>query len=346
MKRRERILFILIGLVWAVGNILIFQITQTHLPLQVNEIWEQTVINDANRRLTETGKRYIRKYDNNETSSKISKVTIETEHEKTSLDTKDIPNPKDEADRDNRALQTILLYFKPVNTNKLDSLFQISLSDEHIFAPTAVSYLYNKADSLRQYSTTDTLFYQNSFATDTIKTGIDNSIILNGYVKLSWTNNLLYASPVYILWMFISIICAFVIHYYIRKRSIKNPINKTLANNDIEAKIEQPYIPTCKTIIYKVSHRELIYEDITASLAPLQAALLDSLLEDKNYYQDYNSLINKLWPNDSGEKKRLEQQRYILEERLQAIPSIHIRTIPRSGYQLVLDENVVIRREE
>lgn len=332
LRHRSMPIFLFFGLVWVLGYIPIYRFSQEDVKKQINKIWYQAVSYDCKNRLIKTGLKYIRKPGFREDYS--SSVTIETKKGKKELGKETIVKPANEEEQEQRALQTALLEKKTVESDKLDSLFQVLLKKEGISTPTAVSYT-NANNKQIDHSTTDSTFYKHALATTEIKTGIDNSIILRGYVGLSWIDYIKHAKLLSILW-FLSGVLACLTTYFYKKNRGNRQKEKT-----ISTEANQPQI-----LVYHTNYRILTYGMQSVQLTPTEGNLLHALINANNCDNSYDELLLLLWGDKETDKRRLEQIRYKLDKKIRCIPGLQINTLERYGYQLQIPEEYTIQTEE
>ena len=321
----------------------IYQNANSNLEMIIDRIWEETIPLDCNLRLAEAGGRFVNIY-NAETPSPT--VTIRNSDTTIILNRKDLPVPKDHIERTNRALQTILVDEKPVRPNHLDSVFRSLLEKEQIQVSTAVSYLLDSPGNRIQYNISDTTFCQSAFATREIKTGIDNSIILRGYAKISFLQNIRYAKDLYAGWLIFTIGIQFLLYFLWKKRnSIIIPDTEMTEIAEEDSDVDMPAISPYQEIIFTRHKSEIRFEDKMIELTYLECMLFSLLVQSENYSVSYETLMNRMWPNGDGEKKKLEQQCRNLRIKLEQIPAIQIKANRGAGYYLAVDETYVICNE-
>lgn len=321
---------VLIGIAWFYCGYLMHKTTKSDVQEQINGVWINSIQTDCHNRLAETGSKYIRQYNKN-TSLSPSNITIETDNEEKHWAKDEIPHPKNEKDIENRAIQTYLLYKHPIQLMRLDSLFQTLLKERNITAPTAVAYLHNENGNHPEYSVLDTTFCSKSFATQKIQTGIDNSIILRGYVKLSVWDYIQHSPLFYLLWISCGILLFFFICHY--KKKVLSTANKRILSQK-----EKTY-----TEIRYLSNEKILTDGrTTLSLTPMQGILLNCLMENEKYYQPHETIIKRLWPYGEGDKKKLEQQKRFLQNKLKDMPALSIKITRGVGYTLLIKEGYTL----
>lgn len=314
--------FIFIFLIWMLGNGIIYCVVHFGLQKQIDEIWIQTVHLDRRCRLIKVGENHRSSLGSSPFTPPV--ITLDINHQKLQLDSSFHKHHTDDIDRENRTIQSVLSIVNPVNSYRLDSIFQSFLRKDHIDIQTAVKY-YNAADSaLAVYSSKDSNFYASAIPTATIKTGLDNKLEMTGYFKISPWENIVYGRVLYIVWLTIVGCCIglFIgLVYYVRKKQCEC---------------------TNYQICFYLHKRELATPDKTIRLTPFQCQLFDFLYKGVNHFRDYRSMLSHMWSEHDEDKKKLEQQRRLLQEKLKEISEIEITTIPRSGYQMRIPERVEI----
>lgn len=333
--------YLLGGLVWIGAGCLMLQATKTDLQQQINDIWEEAIQLDCHNRLEQTGARLIQQHNNEIPATSIT--TVEIDGIKKHFDRDTLPVPTDGIDRAHRAIQTLLLLKSPINPVHLDSLFNALLNKKNISAQTAVVYLHKAPNNLPLYSVQDTTFCTRAFATKEVKTSIENSIVLRGFVKLSAINYIQYDWVFYLLWACCAVLFIIGVYYFQLKLSKKHlsPESLILAEPATIEPAEQPTI-----ISYHTFTHILRYGELTLSFTPLESCLLECLMEKEDYQQDYEVIIKQLWPKNNGDRKKLEQQRRHLQTKLNQTSVLSIDVIRGIGYHLQISKNVTFVREE
>lgn len=180
-------------------------------------------------------------------------------------------------DKENRGIQTIMLLENPIKPEHLDSLFQTALKLIGISAPTAVVYFHNIPGNQPVHSVQDTTFYIYSFATEEIETAIDGSILLRGYIKLSWLDYIRYHSEFYSFWMGSGILIIALICYYRSVRRKKNTSSEIIpaptmpelpTEPELPAESERPVKEQPTVVTYQPYSRTVTYGDMVVSLTP------------------------------------------------------------------------------
>ena len=369
----SKILLLLSGIVlWFFITIFIYYKSQNNLQKQITNIWEQTVTVDCQTRLVKLGKKYTShtaqvndstssthtkdSIDTGSTDKNTDSVTIHTKDGKMVISKKDVAIYNNQEERRLRRLQSLLSLANPIRPNRLDSLFQVNLHEKGFSVPSAVSY--SQRDSNRvwkhQFSCPiESLLSWNQITTYKIETSVDNSIILYGHTELSWMNYVWNEIGLFTLWGCSSLVIILLIGIY-RKRPVFKILQYTdtnrlplkeqppliiLPDKRIEKHAEKTY-----KIIYHSHNRQLVWGKSTVTFTPQQGLLFYSLLTGENYLRDYDNLIQIIWPNGEGSKKKLEQLQKALRDRLKPMP-IRIEAIRATGYCLKMDKPYSIVEE-
>jgi hypothetical protein len=359
----SKILLFLSGIIlWFFIPIFIYHKSQSNFHKQMATIWEQTIADDSQIRLVETGMEHIshtahtKDSINSLTKEKGDSVKIKTENGKIVIDKKDVVIPHNEEERKQRKLQHFLYSNNPVRTDRLDSLFQVNLHKKGFSVPSAVSYSQRDSNRVWEHQLScpiESLLSWNRITTYKIETSIDNSIILYGHTELSWMNYLWNEIGLFTLWGCSSLIILLLIGIYRKRPAFK--ILQYTATNRLPLKEQPPLIilpnkqaekqaeKTYK-IIYHSHNRQLVYGKSTVTFTPQQGLLFYSILTGENYQRDYDDLIQIIWPNGEGSKKKLEQLQKALRDRLKPMP-IRIEVIRATGYCLKMDNPYSIVEE-
>ncbi len=328
-------------ILWLCGIFLLYSKIKTEFHHKINDIWNNAIAMDYSNRLSNIDNKVIRKANKN--YSLYEKMYFESDDYLIELDYEDVEGDN-QLDREFKMYQTIMLVVNPLDIHKLDSLFNQLLAAAHINAKTAIIYTVLDKGKMEEkiisedHSLNNISFYEHAFATNPFYTGINNTICLQGFVEYSKKNFLHFTGPITIIWIFIGFLI-FTGFFITIKRIKKNQRKKRIeANNRLKEMIESE--KKLIRITYHSRLREIETADDKIMLTPLQGKLFASLLANNKYFQDYETLYEELWGTKSTDKKNLEQQRYSLEEKLRMIPGLHIITIPRMGYQLIMDDNI------
>ena len=329
------LIFIFYGFGWVIGYIPIYKFSKGEIKKQIDKVWYKAISSDCKMRLIETELEYTRKPSSTENNS--SNVVFETGNGIKEFNKDTIISPRDSEEREHRLLQSILLEKKPIKVVILDSLFRTNLKVEGISAPTAITYI-NVNNKQTERSTTDSTFYKQALATAEIKTGIDNSIILRGYVGLSWIDYIKNAKLSSFLWFLSGVLACLATYFYKKVTSIQSDQQEEEA---ISAEANQPQI-----LVYHTNYRMLTYDMQSVQLTPMEGKLFHGLIIANNYQKSYEELLLLLWGDKETDKRRLETMRYKLDEKIQNIPGVQINTLDRYGYQLQIPEGYTIQTEE
>lgn len=353
MQYRKPVLLLSGAIVWGTILVSIFNRNQSELHKLITSIWEQTITLDCQIRLTETVMEYISSPPLNKDS--IGSVTIKTEKGIAKLNKKEIVIPANVEERRLRKHQTLLFEENPVRASRLDSLFKKNLYKKGIFAPTAVSYTFKDQKGMFTYQFScpfDTLFNQKRVFINKIKTGVDNSIILRSFTRLTWIDYIQYDKTGLLIVLCCGLLVLLTIGIYYKRPSIKTqkvyilPVQKKTIPSNVksETQDEVPIKTPDYKIIYHHFNRTFICNNESVTFPLLQGELFNILITSTNYQSNYEDMFQTLWPNGEGDKKKLEQLRKGLKERLKQFP-IHIEVVRSTGYFLEIDEPYTIAEE-
>lgn len=341
-KHKNLILFnafyLLSGILWMSGLVLIFNKIKNEIHQTINTTWIQTITTDYRERFSLIQNKTIVKYGN--ASDRSETIKIECDGKILELKYNLTSGLIGQFDQETRIIQSLLQKIHPIDIYQIDSTFQKELSINNIQSTTAICYtIINNSNKTLQHSHDDIRFYSNVYSTPIIYTGIDNSIQLQGFVDYSWINYIKRIGLLSFVWIVMGLLII-ITYFFFSKKHQPGHILQTIPSDENTAKVIQSQHSIIVTFHQRT--RVLISGQTSIMLTPLQGMLFQSLLENEHFFQDYDTLFEKLWGNKYSDKKNLEQQRYTLEEKLKVMPFIRIKTVPRMGYQLEKDEDVRI----
>ena len=330
---------------------------------RVTEIWKQTLCDDCVNRMREIEVKKTHGF-SPVISSDIKIVTEgQTLHIK-----KDSAESLTTQEKDFLADQYYLSLKNPVKIEKLDSLFRLKLKENGFNFETAVS-LYDNETAKKTFYGQEDVKVLHDYLRLTYKVDIRDVILLEGYVKGGWLENLLWGKGFYIL-LFL-ILFGGVVILALEKRRLKYlmqfvPENEQLREIPLTLPIEfvqdvgvaaelveehtQPKLnlqPTVLDIFLDEEKHTLVYADEEILLAPKVFDLFYQLAQGKDCFQSYELLYQSLWSDaGSADKKHLEQLVIRLREKLKDIPQLRIETIRGSGYQIKGKNDIKINIEQ
>ena len=324
------ILYLIIAI--SVVAILVGYWHSDNLRSKVSEIWKQTLWEDCTNRMREINVK--KKHTFSSTTS--SNIKIVTEKQTFSIKRDRIKSLTAE-EKDFLADQYYLLSKNPVKIEKLDSLFQLKLKENGLNFKTAVFFGDNVVPS--------------DYLKLTYKVNIQDVIVLEGYVKGSCWERILWGKGYYVLLTLI--LLGALVLLVLEKRKLNRFRHVVLENRppleipqtlpvepvcqNMEPAIEQIETHTQITLTVFLNERKhtLVYMDKEISFAPKVFGLLYLLSQGKDYFQPYDFLLQSLWTEEgSADKKHLEQIVIRLRKGLKDIPWLSIDTIWGSGYQI------------
>ena len=324
------ILYLIIAI--SVVAILVGYWHSDNLRSKVSEIWKQTLWEDCTNRMREINVK--KKHTFSSTTS--SNIKIVTEKQTFSIKRDRIKSLTAE-EKDFLADQYYLLSKNPVKIEKLDSLFRLKLKENGLNFKTAVFFGDNVVPS--------------DYLKLTYKVNIQDVIVLEGYVKGSCWERILWGKGYYVLLTLI--LLGALVLLVLEKRKLNRFRHVVLENRppleipqtlpvepvcqNMEPAIEQIETHTQITLTVFLNERKhtLVYMDKEISFAPKVFGLLYLLSQGKDYFQPYDFLLQNLWTEEgSADKKHLEQIVIRLRKGLKDIPWLSIDTIWGSGYQI------------
>lgn len=329
------------------------------LRTKVTEIWKQTLQEDCVSRMREINAKKTHGF----ASATSSDIKIVTEGQTLHLK-KDGTKSLAAEEKDFLSDQLYLSLKNPVKIEKLDSLFQLKLKENGFNFKTAVSLYNNETDKKTFYGQEDVKVLHD-YLKLTYKVDIRDVILLEGYVKGSWLENLLWGYSYYIV---LSIMVCFALGMLMLKKRNSKYFKQCVYGNEQPREIEQeqllpveqelapftesskespkqPLQPTDNVIWYDEKQYALIYGDQMIQIAPKLFGLFYQLAQGENYFQSYTYLYQALGEGkEETDKKILEQLVFRLRKELEKpIPDLSIDTIRASGYQIKGKNNVEIR---
>lgn len=330
---------------------------------KVTDIWKRTLWEDCTNRMSESNVKKIQTF----SSTISSDIKIEDEGQTLHVK-KDSTESLTTDEGDFLADQYYLSQKNPVKIEKLDSLFRIKLKESGCNFKTAVSFYDNETAKKTFYGQEDVKVLHD-YLRLTYKVDIRDVILLEGYVKGGWLENLLWGKGYYILLSLI--IFGALVLLVLEKRRLKSlmqfvPENQIIRETPLVLPIEavqrdvelvtdpvevhtQPELnfhPTTLVIFLDEKKHTLIYADKEISLARKVFSLFYLLAKGKDYFQSYDFLLQNLWSDEeSVDKKHLEQLVIRLRKDLKGIP-LSIYTIRGSGYQIKGKNDIKINIEQ
>ena len=330
------------------------------LRTKVTEIWKQTLWDDCTNRMSEIGVKKTHGF-----SPEVSSgIKIETENQTLYFE-KDSTKVLTADEGDFLADQFYLSLKNPVKIEELDSLFRLKLKENGFTFKTAVSLYDNETEKKTFYGQEDVKVLHD-YLRLTYKVDIRDIILLEGYVKGGWLENLLWSKGYYISLSLI--LLGALILLVLEKRRLKYlkqfvPENQPIREIPLTLTVElgkdsefvteaveecpEPELPLqATTIIVFLDENKhtLVYADKEIPLAPKVFGLFYLLAQGKDYFQSYDFLLENLWSDEeSRDKKHLEQVVIRLRKDLKNdLPWLNIDVIRGSGYQIKGENNIEI----
>jgi len=324
---------------------------------KVSEVWKQTLWEDCTNRMREINvkKKHIF------SSTTSSNIKIVTEKQTFQLK-KDCIKSLTTEEKDFLADQYYLLSKNPVKIERLDSLFRLKLKENGLNFKTVVFFYNNDSDKKRFYSTENNVILSD-YLKLTYKVDIQDVIVLEGYVKGSCLEKILWGKGYYILLTLI--LLGTLVLLVLEKRKLKRfrhvvledrlplEIPQTLPVEPVRQYVEpvtelvEAHTQITLTVFLNERKHTLVYMDKEISLAPKVFGLFYLLSQGKDYFQSYDFLLQSLWTDEgSADKKHLEQIVIRLRKGLKDIPWLSIDAIWGSGYQIKVKNgaNLILKR--
>lgn len=333
---------------------------------KVTEIWKQTLWDDCVNRMREVDVKKMHGF----SPVMSSDIKIETESQTLHIK-KDSAESLTTQEKDFLADQYYLSLKNPVKIETLDSLFRIKLKENGFAFKTAVS-LYDNETGKKVFYGQEDVKVLHDYLKLTYKVDIRDVILLEGYVKDNWLENILWGKVFYIL-LSIIVFGALVL-LVLEKKKLKY-LNQSVPENELLGEIPltlpvefvrqdlelptepvlveehiQPELnlqPTAIVIFLDEDKHILVYEDKVISLAQKVFGLFNQLSKGRDYFQSYDYLLQTLWSDDeNADKKHLEQLVIRLRKDLKDIPWLSIDAIRGSGYQIKGKNDIRINIEQ
>jgi DNA-binding winged helix-turn-helix (wHTH) protein len=291
---------------------------------------------DRDIRLQETGMPVHYGPTHNDTSSYI---TIEDEHQIRRIKKTDSLRQLSLMEKQNRAIQSVLMQLNPISVYALDSLFHLEWQKKDVSARTAVRYT-NHTTGETLYSHPDTLFHASAFATEKIHTGINNEITLQAYTGIKPYDIVRHSvgtlGGMTLAWFMFVVLWIYVT--FRRKKALAAP--SIPDNHPPLVQPERTRYQITAHICLDVDKQILTDHGKGIPLTPHFVQLLGFLYQCPNHYASYNDLISALYGEISGGKNRLSQTIKRLRKELECISGLTVKNIPGNGYQLQFAENM------
>lgn len=314
---------------------------------QITEIWEETLWEDCNIRMSETGMKKIKTFAPSSTHSDNMEIVTE---DKTIHIKKEKIESLTPQEKDFLTDQHVLSLVNPIKIEKLDSLLQVKLRAKGLAYQTAIAFYDNTKKTKTLYGQTD-INLLHDYLKLNYNIDIRDRYSIEGYIKGGWLENLFWHKDVYI---FLSSICIVVICVLFIKRYPTCFYSKPVEQREESmAKEEIQILPESNEkfpspIFWNKEKHTIMYNDKELLLAPKVFNLFYLLIQGENNFQTYEFLIKELWSDaESADKKHLEQLVIRLRKDLQETP-LTIETIRGSGYQIkgINDEPISIKQTE
>jgi hypothetical protein len=296
------------------------------MEVTANDAWNQAINTDRRTRLVEIKESTIDSEDHAVVTLKVDTSTL-------------APNKAigrqsaNNIERENKTIQSALYKLNPIKVSKIDSLFQIYLERKNIHANTVVTYHHDYTDILYS-STGNNVISKNAFQTAPVITGLDNSIILKGYVDMNFWTNIVFGRNIYVIWFAVELLSIAILCFAVYG---KRHGGKTTERNDKKNTEESDNKnEEDNKIVFSYYKKTLSKGDISIPLTPLQARLFYLLATGDNHFRDYDSMLTVLWHDETEDRRKLEQLRRFMMEKLKSIPEIDVKVIRYSGYQIVI----------
>lgn len=334
------------------------------LRTKVTGIWKITLKEDCKNRMREINAKKVHTL----SSTTSPNIKIETESQTLHLK-KEGTGSLTTDEKSFLADQFYLSIKNPVKIEMLDSLFRLKLTENGFDFKTAVSFYDNETEKKTFYGQEDVKVLHD-YLRLTYKVDIRDVILLEGYVKGGWLENLLWGKSYYI---FLSIIAfGALLLLVLENKKLKRlkqfapeneqlwqipqilPVESVLQDVELVAEPAEEHIqpelnlqPTPIVILLDTKKHTLVYADKVILLAPKVFTLFYQLAQGKEYFQSYDFLLQSIWLDEEGaDKKHLEQVVIRLRKDLKDIPRLSIETIRGSGYQIKGENDVKITIEQ
>ncbi|MDR0845588.1 MAG: hypothetical protein LBN71_10225 [Tannerella sp.] len=339
IKKQGVILWIIGGcILYGIAIHLIYGMGNERLQAETATLFRHVIDIDRNNRFQETGLPVYSGYVPNQNDT-ASYATIENKDHIRHIERTDSIRQLSYTEKQNLALQSVLIRVNPINVHKLDSLFRLECQKKDIPVRTAVRYTCHTTGETC-YSDSDTLFYTSAFATEEIQSGIDGEITLQGFVKIKPSfvmrhtrGSLVKATLAWCMFV------ALAVYLPVRRRK-KNHLLPPKTTIPLNQPQKTRYQLTAK-ICLDMAQQVVIYDDKSILLTKHLALLIESLYNSTNHYAGHDDLIFALYGDDviaTAGKVRLLQTIKRLRKELSPISGLTIKNVHHKGYRLLLPE--------
>jgi hypothetical protein len=294
------------------------------MEVTANDAWNHAINTDRRARLVEIKESTIESEDHAVVTLKVDTSSL--------APNKTIGQSANGIERENKTIQSALYKLNPIKVSKIDSLFQVYLVRKNIHANTVVTYHHDYTDILYS-SSGNNVISPNAFQTTQVITGLDNSIILKGYVDMNFWTNIVFGRNIYVIWFAVELLSIAILCFAVYGKK-----NKVVEKNDTEKTEEGENKDEGKNkIVFSYYKKTISKGDVSIPLTPLQSRLFCLLATGDNYFQEYKYMLTGLWHDETEDRKKLEQLRRFMIEKLKPIPEIDVKVIRYSGYQIVVE---------
>lgn len=337
------LLFLFFLIISIAGCIRMNQKNELEFKRQIDKIWTEAVRTDCYKRLGESEQLFIQY----KTPSLSSSVSIQTKDTTVIMAKDSLSQSEGEVVKQHKILQTALLALEhPVQVQQLDSIFQNLLIVDNLRDLKVFSSYYDSRNGLVKNSKADTSFFAKTIATNEIKTGVSGEITLCGYVVVPAFYFIKRAKLFYVGWVCFMVCVSLIFCSLFQKKKVTKNIESALSEVSLpKAKNLDDSVPDMsQEIFYDSTTRTLTYMKQSVGFTSLSGLLFLSLLQSPNHSLPYETIISVLWPDESGDKGRLEQHCCTLRKKLKEISDfdISIETISGVGYALHIPEGIEI----
>lgn len=241
-------------------------------------------------------------------------------------------------DPDLRTFHTVLFRERPLNPDTLNNNWQRALKSMGIHAKTSLNIvLMDRNQDNHQKPSRDAFMCIPHFHLSTFYIGYICEIEVSSFIHYS-ISNIVMDNWLYFSFLFLGVVATtYLIFFLLKKRERKGREEEKLFESNvsvIENSQTEIYIINPDTIFNSITQQIIFKDEIKTKLPEQLSALLKLFIEAENHEITDETIINKLWPDKSGNSDRLYSAIKRLRKELKLDPDISITHIHPNKYKL------------
>lgn len=304
----------------------IFTIYQSQLSVyeKIETLLKVAIVLDSEHRIKETRTIYSSGYN---TPPNNSIISIKSEKNIAKINKEKDLEKQEDTEKELRVKQTYLLSIckTPINIETLNSLFKSSLKKNGLNLNTALAYT---ANGCTEYSCKDSTFYTGWTTLSPIMTGMDNEILIQGYVDIPF-KYIVNKEKGYLTILAILFISIFIF-LVATKRSKK--VEKVIFEPILETERTRTQIK--ENLLFDKEKGVLYFNgNIQVTLENYKLKIFILLLDSPEHFQTSKDINRIVWEEVVVTSGALTTTIKRLRTKLEPIPDLHI-IFENGGYRL------------